>query len=239
MKKSFLEKLVSESNISQDDVVLEIGAGDGRLTKLIAESAKKVVAVEIDTTMIKKFEINILDFRRKVEVLNADFLTLDLSKFGRVKIVSNIPYDITSKILYKLTVERDSISEAFLTLQREAARKLVAKPGDKNYSMMSVFVRTFYEVELKFDIPPWGFQPKPKVFSSFVKLTPKSIRLGRGATELYADFLGKLFRSRRRKIKNILGISNEMANRRPDTLTCDEAFYIFRQLHNTTLFTTK
>jgi 16S rRNA (adenine1518-N6/adenine1519-N6)-dimethyltransferase len=195
------EREINYCNITKDDVVLEVGPGKGIVTKLLAERAKKVIAIEID----KKLVENLKNFLPKNvvlihnDVLNVDFDTLPKFK----KIISNLPYEISSPVTFKF-LEYD-FSKAVLMYQKEFANRMVAKVGSKNYSRLSVAI--YYKVicEIIETIPRTCFYPIPKVDSCVVRLCPrKKIPFFVSDEKLFFFLTRELFNNRRKKIKNIL-----------------------------------
>ena len=197
--KNVAQREVENANITQDDVVLEIGPGRGILTNLLAEKAKKVIAIEIDKKLV-----DTLDLPENVELINEDALKVDFKKLPRFnKIVSNLPFQISSPITFKI-LEYD-FDLALLIYQKEFADRMVAKPGSKNYSRLSVNVYYKAECEKLEIVPKTCFQPQPKVDSAVIKLVPRRSPAFSVADErFFFDLTKNLFNHRRKKIKTIL-----------------------------------
>ena|GEM_PF-140730 len=165
------KKIIDFGNLHHEDVVLEIGPGIGTLTLEIAKKVKKVVAIEQDIAISK-----ILKNRLKeesignVEIINKDALKIDFPRFN--KIISNLPYQISSPITFKF-LEYD-FDLAILMYQKEFADRMIAKVGSKNYSRLSAMLYFKGKVEFLDNVSPESFIPKPKVTSSIVRLTPLS-----------------------------------------------------------------
>ncbi len=193
--------------------VLEIGAGDGRLTEeLLKAGAAKVYAVEKDPGFAK-----ILNERfagcGKVAVLNADFLKMRLPQDVDI-VVGNIPYYISSKIIFRLKNEK--IEKALLMVQKEFAEKMAAKPNGRNYGRLSVTAQVFFDVQLLFKVPAHLFTPRPKVDSALVSLKPKGTKISDREEEL----IRRLFQQKNKKIRNILpNPPAEWAEKRPRGLS--------------------
>jgi len=199
--KNIAEFEVKQANIKSNDIVLEIGPGIGILTKFLAEKAKRVIAIEIDE--------NLIDNLRKIlpgnvnliheDALNIDFETLP--KFN--KIVSNLPFQISSPITFKL-LDYD-FELAILIYQKEFAERLVASPGSKNYSRLSVGVYYKSKCDIIRTIPKTCFKPQPKIDSSMIKIIPrKSPPFVIINEKFFFDLTKNLFNHRRKKIRNIL-----------------------------------
>ncbi|WP_456454901.1 16S rRNA (adenine(1518)-N(6)/adenine(1519)-N(6))-dimethyltransferase RsmA [Methanopyrus sp.] len=166
---NILEFMVEAAGIREDDVVLEIGAGPGLLTRYLMTRAGQVIAVELDGRMVEILERE-LGEAPNLEIVRADFLEYDVPDDVN-KVVANIPYNISSPITFKL-LELD-IDVAVLTYQREFAERMVAEPGSKKYSRLTVMVSLLADAELLRGVPRSAFIPPPRVSSSVVRLTPK------------------------------------------------------------------
>ncbi len=199
--KNIAELEVKKANIKSDDIVLEIGPGLGILTKILAEKARRVIAIEIDKKLIEKLE-KILP--ENVCLINEDAVNIDfktLPKFN--KIVSNLPFQISSEITFKLF--NYNFELAILIYQKEFATRLVAKPGSKNYSRLSVGVYYKSKCFMLKNISKTCFKPKPKVDSSMIKIVPrKTPPFLIINEEFFFNLTKNLFNHRRKKIRNIL-----------------------------------
>ncbi|MCL2114721.1 MAG: 16S rRNA (adenine(1518)-N(6)/adenine(1519)-N(6))-dimethyltransferase RsmA [Methanobrevibacter sp.] len=163
------KKIINFGNLNFDDVVLEIGPGIGTLTLEIAKKVKKVVAIEQDIAIFKILKHRLEEESiENVELINKDALKIDFPYFN--KIISNLPYQISSPITFKF-LEYD-FDLAILMYQKEFADRMVAKVGSKNYSRLSAMLHFKGNVEFLDSVSPESFIPKPKVTSSIVKLTP-------------------------------------------------------------------
>lgn len=199
--KRIAEREITYANISKDDVVLEIGPGNGILTKILAEKAKKVIAIEIDKNLFEKLK-NVLP--NNVELIQDDALTTDFKKISNFnKIVSNLPYQISSPITFKI-LDCDFDLAVFI-YQKEFAERLIAKPGNKNYSRLSVNAYYKAKCELLENISKTCFSPRPKVDSSIIRIIKREKPPFDVVSEEFFYFLTKkLFSHRRKKIKNII-----------------------------------
>ncbi|KAL2497701.1 Ribosomal RNA adenine dimethylase family protein [Abeliophyllum distichum] len=172
-----LESIVRTSRIKPEDTVLEIGPGTGNLTLKLLEVAKKVVAVEIDKRMVEILCKRTAEggLRDRLNVICSDALKTDFPQFDLV--VANIPYGISSRLLAKLVfgTKLNPFRSATLLLQKEFARRLLAKPGDSEFNRLSVNVKLLAEVEFIMDVSKNDFLPRPKVDSSVVKVYPKNV----------------------------------------------------------------
>lgn len=171
--KNIAGKIVRLLDISREDIVLEIGPGEGALTGILAETGARVIAFDIDIRAIdylnRKYNYD------NLRIVNLDFREVDLSEFlgetsARIKVIGNIPYNISSDIIFKLFENAGYISRALLTVQREVARRVNAAPGNKEYGILSVARAMTAESRIEFNIPPGCFYPPPKVTSSVIRL---------------------------------------------------------------------
>lgn len=219
------ERIVHYSELKPDDRILEIGPGHGHLTQALASHVECVYAVEVDPDLAT----NLIGRIPNVEVINADALTVALPDYN--KIVSNLPYQISSRITYRLLSRPFELS--VLMFQREFSRRMQAKVGSKEYGRLAMVVGFFCEVEILECVPKTAFRPVPKVNSSIVRLRPRKERPEVDAMTFMRLAEG-LFRSRRKKVKKALaamGVSKEMLatlepstlDKRPEELTPDEA----------------
>ena len=169
---NILRKMVSLAGITAEDRVVEIGAGQGDLTRAIASSAAGVVAVELDREMMPHLEAVCLAFPN-VEILPGDILGVDITSLARgrtVKVMGNIPYGITGPIIFKLIGERRSIEGAYLTVQKEIGERMTANPGTRAYGSLSVVSQLVADVKVLMHIRAHVFIPPPKVDSIYLAM---------------------------------------------------------------------
>ena len=171
-----LDKIVKYSNITKDDMVLEIGPGIGTMTQYLCENARKVVAVEIDEYLIPILG-DTLKAYDNVEVINNDILKLDLNKLvqekndgKRIKDVANLPYYITTPIIMELLEKHVPVDCITVMVQKEVAERMQAGPRSKDYGALSLAVQYYSKPEVVANVPPNCFMPRPNVASSVIKL---------------------------------------------------------------------
>jgi 16S rRNA (adenine1518-N6/adenine1519-N6)-dimethyltransferase len=171
-----LDKIVKYSNITKDDMVLEIGPGIGTMTQYLCENARKVVAVEIDEYLIPILG-DTLKAYDNVEVINNDILKLDLNKLvqeknhgKRIKVVANLPYYITTPIIMELLEKHVPVDCITVMVQKEVAERMQAGPRSKDYGALSLAVQYYSKPEVVANVPPNCFMPRPNVASSVIKL---------------------------------------------------------------------
>ncbi len=192
---------VEYAGITEEDVVLEIGPGKGILTNLIAQKAKKVIAIEIDKFLYNRFKNTC---PKNVELFNADVLELDFERLPRFnKIVSNLPFQISSPITFKILDY--NFTKAVLIYQKEFADRMIAQSGSKNYSRLTVGVYYKAKCEVLENVSKACFSPKPKVDSSIIRLIPHKMPPFFVYDESFFFNLTKnLFNHRRKKIKTTI-----------------------------------
>ena len=196
--KNIAKREVEQAGMTSKDIVLEIGPGNGILTNLLAEKAKKVIAIEIDKKLF-----NNLDVPNNVELINADALKVDFKKLMFNKIVSNLPFQISSPVTFKLL--ECNFDLAVLIYQKEFADRMIAKPKSKNYSRLSVNVYYRAECEMLNVVSKNCFKPQPKVDSAVIRLVPMLYPAFSVIDEnFFFGLTTKLFNHRRKKIKTTL-----------------------------------
>lgn len=199
--KNKRNQIINFGDISKEDIVLEIGAGIGTLTIELAKRAKKVIAIEQDSNICE-----ILNQRLKekkldnVELINEDALKIEFPKFN--KIVSNLPYQISSPITFKF-LDYD-FDLAILMYQKEFGERMNGEVGSKNYSRLSAMLYFKCDVKTLTDVSCESFIPKPKVDSVVISLTPKESMLDSDDFNIYSKFCKALFQHRNKKIRNAL-----------------------------------
>ena len=229
---NLLDRIVRTVEPQENDRFLEIGPGDGSLTELIFPKVKKMVVVEIDPLLIKHLSIRSdLD---GLHIIHGDILIQDIEDLPieePVRIIGNIPYNITSSIIFWLIEQLDFWDDAFIMMQKEVAQRLTANIGTKEYSRISVVVGAYLDMEMCFKIPPDVFIPKPKVESAIIRFTKKSSPIV--ADNQYVKFnkiVKMAFSKRRKMLRNSLhdfdipvSIQEEIDfTRRPETLSIEE-----------------
>lgn len=175
---SLTQKIARCANLTAEDIVIEVGSGPGALTRALLESsAHKIYAIEKDERAIKAAALLKEWYGDRFEILNADALTIDATRFAmsdkRLKIVANLPYNISTVLLISWLHQVRSFDCFVLMFQKEVAERLVAKPGTKTYGRLSILSQWLCDVEKCFDIAPVAFYPPPKIVSTVVRFTPK------------------------------------------------------------------
>ena len=232
--QSVVERIVGALGLTKDDIVIEIGPGQGALTKTLLEKAGRVVAIEFDRDLMSPLRVQ-FHSSDNFELVNADALSFDFTEYysdgKKLKLVANLPYNISTPILQRLIEQRHVFSSIVLMFQREVVERITAKPGNKERGFLSVLVEAAFETENLFDVPPQAFQPVPKVWSGVVRLTPKASEVTDHAA--FRKVLSCSFAQKRKTIlNNLKGIFEDAADilfaaeiepiRRAETLTLIE-----------------
>ncbi|OPX95198.1 MAG: Ribosomal RNA small subunit methyltransferase A [Syntrophorhabdus sp. PtaB.Bin006] len=202
--KNVTDKMVRLAGITRDDVVVEIGAGDGHLTRSLLDKAGFVYAVEVDREFIPRL-LELEHDHGNLRVISGDFLRIPFSEFtkdGSIKVIGNIPYKITAPILLKILEGREVVESAYVTMQAEVARRIVSKPFTKTYGGLSVVCQLLAEVEIVFYLKASVFFPPPKVESAFVGIVPKEEK--KAVDRRLIEFIRICFRNRRKHLRYAL-----------------------------------
>jgi 16S rRNA (adenine1518-N6/adenine1519-N6)-dimethyltransferase len=251
-----LARLISAGEITGEEVVIEIGTGLGVLTNELAEKAKAVITIETDKEL-SSISKTILSKHKNIHVISADFLKLHLEELigefidkgvirenNNLKVVSNVPYHITTPIIEKLIYyNRENpihpVSQLVLTIQKEVAERMESRPGSKVYGSLSVFVQYYNEARIHSLIPRFAFYPPPSVSSAILVLKPYLAEKPFVAKDekLFEKLVRATFGNRRKKLRNTLAQFGEKVNeagidlnRRPETLSVEEFVQIANML---------
>ncbi len=208
---NILRKIVEKASLGPEDVVVEIGAGLGSLTEPLARRVKKVYALEIDSSLADALRDR-FSGTETVEVVWADALQFDFGAAFRkwkrkMKVVANLPYEISSPMIFRLLKERECFSLLVLMLQLEVARRLAAKPGTREYGPLGVWSQLYSDVEIAFQVKPNSFTPPPEVQSAVVKfqILPKQ-RFEMGEEKTLERIIRSAFAYRRKTLGRALQI---------------------------------
>jgi 16S rRNA (adenine1518-N6/adenine1519-N6)-dimethyltransferase len=213
-----LKKIVETVAPAADDLVVEIGPGKGALTYLLAERAGQVVAIEKDPAMLPFLQEKPVPNLTIIEgdVLDCDFAGL-LAKYGRpyrrAVLAGNLPYSISTPLLFKLLEDRAGFARCVFLVQKEVAERICARPGSKAYAPLSILLQNRYAASIRFAVHAGSFSPPPRVESALVTLEARPEPSVRGAGELrFAKFLKSAFRQRRKTLWNNLAAAGRPAS---------------------------
>ncbi len=175
--RNILNKVIRTAQVGNMDQVLEIGPGLGEMTFALARQAKSVIAVEIDSKLVEILKKKAVDYPN-VEVVKGDILKIDFNQLcgregGRIKVVANLPYQISAPLLFRFIGSEEIFSTLTLMLQKEVAERMVALPGRKEYGPLSIFVQLVWDLSIHFFVKPSAFSPPPKVESAVVHMAWK------------------------------------------------------------------
>ncbi len=208
LDSNILNKIIKEINPEPGDNIIEIGPGTGTLTGKLLEKIDSFTAIEIDKRTME-------DLSAKYPGLNlipGDFLEIDLAKIyfskkEKLRIVGNIPYNITSPILFKLINNNELIQDSVLMVQYEVAKRIKGQKGTKDYGILSVLLSFFADVEICFKVSPASFRPKPNVDSAVIHLFFRESKINKELKPMLIQIIKASFGNRRKTLKNSLGNS--------------------------------
>lgn len=208
-----LKIILEAGELTDTDTVIEIGAGLGCLTDAVAARAKHVIAIEVDKLLYKALAAQ-FSTDSHVQLLNADILKLEIDSlllYGTetvpttFKVIANLPYSITTPILWKLLDHHKQIHSCVLMMQKEVAERIVAEPGGKEYGALTIGVAYHADATLIATLSPENFYPAPKVDSALLKLTMReNPKVSVDNEELFFSLVRTAFRTRRKMLKNTL-----------------------------------
>jgi 16S rRNA (adenine1518-N6/adenine1519-N6)-dimethyltransferase len=253
--RNVLARIAEAVTIGPDDRILEVGPGRGALTALLAEKGAQVLAVELDRGLVPLLRKEFAG-RKNVEVVEADILAVDLPRLlgereaGTWKVAANLPYNISSQVLFRFLECRGLFSLLVLMLQKEVGERLLAPPACKEYGALTVLFRLHFQIRREFNVKPGSFYPVPKVDSVVLSFTPLSApRVDVGDEEFFRRVVKAAFGQRRKTLWNclrgaaltdddaILTVALERCGidpaRRGETLSLEEFAALSRVLHAT------
>lgn len=243
--KNLLNAIAKDGDIAKDDIVLEIGAGAGTLTEVLAENSKKVISFEIDKSLIP-----ILTKRQNdnpnIEFHFQDFMEADISNLfnEKARVIANIPYYITTPIIFKLVEYIDKFKSILVLIQKEVAERFSAKCGNKDYGITSVILQSIFDVTMPRVVKKECFTPSPKVDSALCKLVPHN-KYEIQNFEEFKNFVHLAFSMRRKTLVNnlkskydkddivqVLKSFNYLETVRPEEISVENFINIFKNLKN-------
>ena len=203
--KNIINKIISNLAINIKDNFIEIGPGEGALTTPLLEEVESIILIEKDRDLIPILENKYN--HRKVKIVNQDILKCELSNLIKenTRIVGNLPYNISTEIIFRLLPFAKDIKDLHFMLQKEVVDRIVAAPGTKIYGRLSVMTQVYFTVKKLFNISPNVFTPKPKVDSAYIRLVPKDYIFDSLEHEQkFKGIVNTVFSARRKMIKTSL-----------------------------------
>ncbi len=251
--RNVVARIVDAVDPAPDDRILEVGPGQGALTTLLVERVERLVAVELDRQLVPLLQKRFAD-RANVEIVQADILRVPLAELltardvRRWKVAANLPYNISSQVLFLFLDCREQLSRLVLMLQKEVGDRLAARPGTKAYGMLSVFFQLHYDIVREFVVKPGSFFPVPKVDSVVLSFEPlPAPRVEVGDEPFFRKVVRAAFSQRRKTLWNCLRSARIVADdetlraafarcgidqgRRGETLDLPEFALLARELH--------
>ncbi|MEJ2634493.1 MAG: 16S rRNA (adenine(1518)-N(6)/adenine(1519)-N(6))-dimethyltransferase RsmA [Calditrichia bacterium] len=240
-------KIAGALQIPEPGIILEIGPGPGMLTQFLIPLARKVIAVEVDRQLAGDLSPK-LGNPANLQIVEQDFLKLDLASLlsqypdSGKWIIGNIPYHITSPIVFKILDYADELEQTVMMVQKEVGQRIAASPGGKEYGILSVFCQFYAKTEYLFTVPSRLFFPQPKVDSGVIRLTFKESPQSRVKDPtLFKKIVKTTFGKRRKMLRNTLSIVVSQAilanvdmdlSRRPETLSVEEFIYLSNRIND-------
>ena len=232
--KNIVKNIISIINPSKNDHIIEIGPGKGALTIPLSKKVKEITAIEIDPLLNNYLLDKSLP---NIKLINKDILKWNLNEIKprnkTVKVIGNLPYYITSPIIFKF-LEEDYWDEMIIMVQKEVAKRIVSKFNCKSYSRISVVCQTFFKINYELDVSHNCFHPKPKVDSAILKFEHKNNKF---CINEYSMFIKRCFAKKRKTLRNnlkdYLDVSqiNEYSNKRAQQISVEEFTKLFKKIY--------
>lgn len=235
--RNIINKILNTAKLKPTDMVIEIGPGPGIMTRMIGEKVRKLIAIEIDKALCDALKKD-LSGQSNIEIVNADALDYPYEDLEKgFKVIANLPYYITTPILFRLMEVRESIESMTLMVQKDVAERITARPGGKDYGILSIAIQYYSLPEIAFIVPRGAFRPPPKVDSAVLHIQMLSLPRIKVKDEAFFFRIVKAsFSQRRKTLQNSLkglGLRKEILDsafntlgidpkRRPETLTIQE-----------------
>ena len=213
--ENIINNMINGSNVDKNDLIIEIGPGLGTLTKYLLEKAYKVIVIELDRNMVDILKERFFLYEN-LEIINDDILNIDLQKIidenlrsfeniKSVKVISNLPYYITTPIIMKLIEDNINLESITVMIQKEVPERLIAEPGSKSSGAITYKVNYYYIGERIIEVPESSFIPQPEVTSEVIRLKKRKEKPVLVAKEeLFFDIIKKAFLQRRKTLLNAL-----------------------------------
>jgi len=202
-----INRIIEKSGIGEDDVIVELGIGRGALTYRLSKIAKKIIGVELDKELIDW--LNEQGIPENLTILHEDMLRLNFKKLAekegqKLKLIGNLPYYLSTQMIFRLIKFREHIDWAVLMFQKEVAKRLTAKHGSKDYGIPTVILNYYADIEPIMDLSPKNFSPPPKVYSTVVKIKFRKPYLELLDENIFISLVKRGFSKRRKTLENNL-----------------------------------
>jgi 16S rRNA (adenine1518-N6/adenine1519-N6)-dimethyltransferase len=202
-----IDRIIRAIDPQEDDRLVEIGPGQGALTFPLLEKCKRLIAIELDRDLVPLLQEKATN-RGVLEVINADILKFDLhglANTGPCRIVGNLPYNISTPLMFHLLNSISLIQDMHFMVQKEVAQRIVAVPGKRDYGRLSVMIQYHCQCQYLFDVAPGSFTPPPRVDSAVIRMTPyPEPAVSTGSFQLFSEIVKAAFNQRRKTIANSL-----------------------------------
>jgi 16S rRNA (adenine1518-N6/adenine1519-N6)-dimethyltransferase len=204
---NIIDRIIRAVDPQENDRLLEIGPGRGALTFPLLEKCKRLTAIELDRDLLPLLQRKAAE-AGELEVINADILKFELDSLGGIKplrIVGNLPYNISTPLMFHLLDSISLIQDMHFMVQKEVAQRIVATPGNRDYGRLSVMIRNYCECQYLFDVAPGSFTPPPRVDSAVIRMTPHPEPVvDIDDFQLFSEIVQTAFSQRRKTITNSL-----------------------------------
>ncbi|HSC74943.1 MAG TPA: 16S rRNA (adenine(1518)-N(6)/adenine(1519)-N(6))-dimethyltransferase RsmA [Pseudomonadales bacterium] len=240
-----IQRIVSSIAPKENEPVLEIGPGQGALTAVILPYQPQLTAVELDRDLAAMLRLKFAD-NKHFSLIEGDALQFDLHSLNAaphsLRVVGNLPYNISTPLLFHLLAQRDCIRDMHFMLQKEVVQRMAAEPGNKDYGRLSIMAQYYCRVTPLFDVPPGCFFPPPKVMSAIVRLQPCTPELTAHNTQTLSQLVNIAFQQRRKTLRNTLKViateeqiiaADINPDARAETLSVTDFVRLANQLDNT------
>lgn len=243
--KNLLRAIANDGLVEKDDLVLEIGAGAGTLTKVLAEKAKKVISFEIDKELVERLT-KLQKEQSNIEFYFQDFMDADVGNLfaGKARVVANIPYYITTPIIFRLVEHLEKFKSILVLIQKEVAERFAANCGNKSYGITSVILQSIFDVSIPRIVKKECFTPQPKIDSALCLLVPHN-KYSISNFEGFKNFVHLAFSMRRKTlvnnlkskfkkddIINVLDKYGYLESVRPEEINVENFINIYKDLNN-------
>ena len=223
---NIVNKILDGASVQPGESVLEIGPGKGFMTQRLLVRGAQVTAIEIDPDLVAFIQSEIMAPDETFTLIHKDALRYDYQNMSApYKVVANLPYNISTPLLFRLLEEKTRITQMVLMLQKEVAERITASPGTKSYGALSVILQFFADVKILFNVSPHCFYPKPKVSSAVISIIPlQKPRIVVEDEGLFLKIVKGAFLYRRKQVQNALmcaGFSEESLKAAFENMKCD------------------